>query len=157
MPGGGGPQLGMARGGYPFDYLQSKPGLPIRHFADGGGVDQWPPAIRRIMMLQHLSRLFARGGSSGAGQGRGPSSFVPDQGMGDGRSDNVDARLSPGEFVMDAETTSMLGNGNSQAGARKMEEFRQNIRQHKGKAMAKGKFSPDAKPPGAYLPKGALS
>jgi hypothetical protein len=76
---------------------------------------------------------------------------VPSDGQGDGRSDHVDARLSPGEFVMDAETVALLGNGDSDAGARELEHMRQNIRKQKGQALAKGHFSPDAKAPGAYL------
>lgn len=103
---------------------------------------------------------MASGGYSGMpmlGYARGGPDFVQDQGHGDGRSDHVEARLSPGEFVMDAETTSLLGNGDSAAGARKLEELRQKIRKHKGRALARGKFSPDADDAGDYLPKGALS
>ena len=81
----------------------------------------------------------------------GGGDYVPDSGHGDGRSDHVDAKLSPGEFVMDAETVSLLGNGSNKAGAAKMEEFRQGLRKQKGKALAKGKFSPDAKPPMDYV------
>lgn len=72
---------------------------------------------------------------------------------GDGRSDHIEALLSPGEFVMDAETVSLLGNGSSEAGARRLEEMRQAVRKQKGGALSKGKFSPDAKSPLAYLGK----
>lgn len=80
--------------------------------------------------------------------------YVQPDGRGDGRSDHVPAVLSPGEFVMDAETVALAGNGDNNAGARRMEQLRQNIRRDKGKALAKGKFSPDAKPLESYLPKG---
>lgn len=70
---------------------------------------------------------------------------------GDGRSDHIEALLSPGEFVMDAETVSLLGNGSSEAGARRLEEMRQAIRKQKGGALSQGKFSPDAKSPLSYL------
>jgi hypothetical protein len=79
--------------------------------------------------------------------------YVAPDGMGDGRSDHVPAKLSPGEFVMDAETVSMLGNGDNDAGARRLDEMRKNLRKSKGQALAKGKFSPDAKSPESYLPK----
>jgi hypothetical protein len=79
------------------------------------------------------------------------SGFVPSDGQGNGRSDHIDAALSPGEFVMDAETTSMLGDGDNTAGARKLEGLRQNIRRHKGAQLARGKFSPKAKQPEAYM------
>lgn len=72
----------------------------------------------------------------------------------DGRSDDVPAVLSDGEYVMDAETVAMLGNGSSKAGAKKLDDMRAKLRQHKGKALAGGKISPNAKSPLAYL-KGA--
>lgn len=81
----------------------------------------------------------------------GGDAFVPDRGTGDGRSDNVDARLSPGEYIMDGETVALLGNGNNNAGARKLDQMRHNLRKQKGKALAKGKFSPNAKDPEDYI------
>jgi hypothetical protein len=72
----------------------------------------------------------------------------------DGRSDDVNAVLSDGEYVFDAETVAMLGNGSSKAGANRLDNMRENVRQHKGQALASGKISPDAKSPLAYL-KGA--
>lgn len=73
------------------------------------------------------------------------------RGAGTGRSDEINARLSDGEYVFDAESVAMLGDGSSDAGARKLDAMRAEIRKHKGKALAKGKFSPDAKSPLAYL------
>ena len=72
----------------------------------------------------------------------------------DGRSDDVDALLSDGEYVIDAETVAMLGNGSSEAGASRLDQMRSSIRKHKGKNLSQGKISPDAKSPLAYL-KGA--
>jgi hypothetical protein len=72
----------------------------------------------------------------------------------DGRSDDVNAVLSDGEYVFDAETVAMLGNGSSNAGAKKLDGMREQVRSHKGRALASGKISPDAKSPLAYL-KGA--
>jgi hypothetical protein len=76
------------------------------------------------------------------------------KGSGSGRDDTIDARLSDGEYVMDAETVAMLGDGSSDEGARRLDKMRNELRQHKGKALAKGKFSPNAKSPLTYL-KGA--
>lgn len=73
------------------------------------------------------------------------------QGPGDGRDDQIDAKLSDGEYVMDAETVSMLGNGSNQAGAKALDGLRVNLRKHKGSKLAKGKISPNAKQPGAYM------
>lgn len=73
------------------------------------------------------------------------------RGSGSGRADTIDARLSDGEYVMDAETVAMLGDGSGEEGARRLDEMRSNLRQHKGRVMAKGKFSPDAKSPLMYI------
>jgi hypothetical protein len=72
-------------------------------------------------------------------------------GAGTGRSDSISAQLSDGEYVIDAETVALLGDGSSKAGAKRLDQFRANIRKQKGSALAKGKFSPDAKRPEQYL------
>jgi hypothetical protein len=72
-------------------------------------------------------------------------------GGGSGRDDTIDARLSDGEYVMDAETVALLGDGSNKEGARRLDDMRAKIRQHKGKKLSRGQFSPDAKSPLAYL------
>jgi len=72
-------------------------------------------------------------------------------GGGSGRDDTIDAKLSDGEYVMDAETVALLGDGSSKEGARRLDQMRAKVRQHKGKTLARGQFSPDAKSPLAYL------
>jgi hypothetical protein len=72
-------------------------------------------------------------------------------GAGDGRADKIDAKLSDGEYVIDAETVALLGNGSSKAGAQQLDKFRVNIRKHKGQKLASGKFSANAKSPEAYM------
>jgi hypothetical protein len=103
----------------------------------------WP----RITSGQYNTQGMAHGGALSA-----VARFA--RGAGTGRSDEIDAKLSDGEYVIDAETVAMLGDGSSKAGAQKLDQMRQSIRSHKGKALAKGKFSPDAKSPLSYL-KGA--
>jgi hypothetical protein len=78
------------------------------------------------------------------------------KGPGTGRSDSIAAKLSDGEYVMDAETVALLGDGSSKAGAQKLDQLRVNIRKQKGRALAKGKFSPNAKAPQAYLSGGRV-
>jgi hypothetical protein len=73
------------------------------------------------------------------------------EGGGTGRSDSIDAKLSDGEYVLDAETVALLGDGSSKAGAAKLDQFRANIRKQKGKALSQGKISPDAQSPDRYL------
>ena len=76
------------------------------------------------------------------------------RGSGSGRDDTINARLSDGEYVMDAETVALLGDGSNSEGARRLDQMRKEIRAQKGKSLARGKFSPNAKSPLAYL-KGA--
>lgn len=76
------------------------------------------------------------------------------RGGGSGRDDTINARLSDGEYVMDAETVAMLGDGSTDEGARRLDSMRSQLRKHKGKTLARGKFSPNAKSPLSYM-KGA--
>jgi len=102
-----------------------------------------PPALG-------IGVVYARGGA-------GPLGAVARlaRGAGTGRDDTINARLSDGEYVIDAETVAMLGDGSTKAGAKKLDDMRSALRKHKGSVLAKGKFSPNAKSPLAYL-KGAV-
>lgn len=80
--------------------------------------------------------------------------YVPDQGEGDGQSDDVPARLSKGEYVFDAHSVSMLGNGSNSTGAQKLEQLRQNLRKHAAKSNSKGKQFMNAKEPAQYMNQG---
>lgn len=73
------------------------------------------------------------------------------RGKGSGRSDEIDAKLSDGEYVVDAETVALLGDGSSNAGAKALDNLRVAVRKHKGRDLAKGKFSVKAKRPERYL------
>ena len=75
------------------------------------------------------------------------------RGPGSGRSDEIPAVLSDGEYVMDSETVALLGDGSTDAGARRLDEMRENLRKHKAKKLAKGRFSHAAKKPEQYLKK----
>jgi hypothetical protein len=103
---------------------------------------------------------------------RGPSMYAPDvdnmrfakggraefavNGPGTGRSDDIPAVLSDGEYVIDAETVALLGDGSSKAGAKKLDDLRVKVRKHKGQKLAKGRFSANAKKPEAYLSGGRI-
>jgi hypothetical protein len=73
------------------------------------------------------------------------------KGSGTGRDDTINARLSDGEYVIDAEIVALLGDGSTEAGAKRLDQMRAEIRRQKGKNLAKGKISPNAKSPLAYL------
>ena len=93
---------------------------------------------------------MATGGLTGyAAGGSNRSRYMA--GEGSGRDDKIPALLSDGEYVMDAETLALLGDGSTKEGARRMDQFRANIRRHKGRALSRGQISPDAKSPDKYM------
>ena len=100
---------------------------------------------------------FAQGGSLAAKRGGPPrrTEFAVN-GAGTGRSDDIPAVLSDGEYVIDAETVALLGDGSNKAGAKKLDDLRVKVRKHKGQKLAKGRFSAKAKKPEAYLSGGRI-
>jgi hypothetical protein len=70
---------------------------------------------------------------------------------GHGRSDHIQALLSPGEYVIDAESVSMLGNGSSDAGAGMLDRFREQLRKHKADGLSQGRMSADSMQPERYM------
>jgi hypothetical protein len=93
---------------------------------------------------------MATGGLTGYAKGGSKSSRYVD-GPGSGREDKIPALLSDGEYVIDAETLALLGDGSTKEGARRMDQFRANIRKHKGRALSRGRISPNAKSPSKYM------
>lgn len=75
------------------------------------------------------------------------------KGDGDGVSDDIPAviagkqpaRLSEGEFVVPARIVSELGNGSTDAGAKKLYSMMDRIQKHRGKTMGKKNYSVDSK------------
>jgi hypothetical protein len=108
----------------------------------GGGQD-----FRFADMMRNLS---ARGGGQYAGGGYA-------RGAGSGRDDTIEALLSDGEYVMDAETVALLGDGSNDAGAERLDQMREELRRHKGRELSKGKFSSNARRPMQYLKKGGYA
>ena len=102
-----------------------------------------------------VTQPLKRGGKAKAPPGGLSQVAMLASGTGSGRDDTINARLSDGEYVLDAETVALLGNGSTKAGAAVLDQMREQLRKQKGKALAKGKFSPDAKSPLAYM-KGGL-
>src|SRR5690606_24891400 len=52
------------------------------------------------------------------------------QGPGSGRSDDIEALLSDGEYVIDAESVALLGDGSLDEGSRRLDQMRANLRRH---------------------------
>lgn len=92
-----------------------------------------------------LSPLHAIAGAHYTTDGSGPLVTGP----GGGQDDKVPAWLANGEYVFDASTVSDLGDGSTEEGAKKLDQLREAIRQHK-RGGAKG-LPPKAKPTTAYM------
>jgi hypothetical protein len=75
------------------------------------------------------------------------------QGPGDGQSDDIPAMLADGEWVMDAESVSQLGNGSNKAGAAILDAMREALRAHKRSAPI-NKIPPKSKSPLQYIAEG---
>lgn len=124
---------------------------------NGGVNGGWMQTERGMPPPEEIATqaAFARGGSTG-GTSRKPRTEFAVHGAGTGRSDDIPAVLSDGEYVMDAETVALLGDGSSKAGAEKLDQLRVNLRRHKGANLAKGRFSVNAKSPEKYLTGGRV-
>lgn len=79
----------------------------------------------------------------------------PIDGPGGGQDDIVDIKAAPGEYIWDAETVSMFGDGDNDEGARRLDQLREAIRAHKRSAPP-DEIAPRAESPLAYM-KGGLN
>lgn len=100
---------------------------------------------------QEVAQLYgyANGGALRYASGSAVTRHV--RGPGTGRSDSIPAQLSDGEYVLTAEDVSLLGDGSNEAGAKRLDGFREELRMHKGGALSRGEISPDAKSPMEYM------
>jgi hypothetical protein len=62
------------------------------------------------------------------------------------------ARLADGEFVVPARIVSELGNGSTEAGARKLYSMMERVQEARGKTVGKGKVAHNSRAD-KYLPK----
>lgn len=72
------------------------------------------------------------------------------QGEEGGQDDVVDIKAAPGEYIIDAEIVSALGDGNNENGARKLDKMRYNIRKHK-RSGGLAQIAPKAKAVSDYM------
>ena len=101
-------------------------------------------SMNQLLSRPEYSKQVAEGGFLGYNQGGMPSQSQPYfegevQGPGDGQSDEVafrvdggqvdGAMLSPQEYVLAADVVSAIGNGSSDAGAAKLDQFMKGVRQ----------------------------
>jgi len=121
----------------------------------GGGANsprQMPQQDWNTYAFRPEQSFFTNVPQQGLAKGGLPEQAKPVvQGPLGGRSDDRPVMVSPGEYVVDAETVSMLGNGDTKSGAKALDQFRVNVRKHKGRALAKGRISPNSKRPEHYM------
>ena len=100
---------------------------------------------------------YANGGMSHLGDYSDGGRLL--RGPGDGVSDSIPAtigkgqpaRLADGEFVVPARIVSEIGNGSTEAGARKLYKMLDRIQAARGKTVGKGKVATNTKAD-KYLP-----
>jgi hypothetical protein len=123
-----------------------------------GQLDLGPVSGERSKYDNQESILAAQGGIMGYNLGGYASGGNPRllRGPGDGMSDNIPAtiadrqpaRLADGEFVVPADVVSHLGNGSTEAGAKKLHEMMNSVRKARtgnpkqGKKINPSKFMP---------------
>jgi hypothetical protein len=134
---GGGPAQTTIGGGL------SKAYTPYRYmpYAAGGITNLTPMAAGGISSLGG----YSDGGRLLKGPGDGVSDSIPAT-----ISDRQPARLADGEFVVPARIVSELGNGSTDAGARKLYQMMNRVQQSRNKTMGKN-FAKDTKAD-KYLP-----
>lgn len=139
-----------------YTYQGKDLAAPTAGSVSGGGSDTVGGGSKdEVTVSPHASGGYMPGGIAMLAQGGSGSRYL--RGPGDGVSDSIPARfeksgqparLADGEFVIDARTVSELGNGSSEAGARKLYAMMDRV--HKARKTAKR-----GKPSGAdkFLPK----
>ena len=120
-------------------------------FADGGDIDNSGYPGESVVRMADGGISSTLGGYSDGGRLlRGP---------GDGVSDSIPAvigrkqpaRLADGEFVVPARIVSEIGNGSTEAGARKLYAMMDRVQKARGKTVGKGKVAKNTRAD-KYLP-----
>ena len=135
------PGAGSVERRYFDDTFTALPIQKVADFAVGGPVDTYSNANpNNNINLNKISgasdaEAYAMGGLTAFARGGLPPRYL--QGDGDGMSDSIkanidgkqEARLADGEFVVPADVVAHLGNGSSNAGAKRLHAMMDRIRQ----------------------------
>jgi hypothetical protein len=136
----------------------STEGRPVvAYTATGEKIYGEKPTARYGMGMGQNARSFASGGVSHLGDYSDGGRLL--RGPGDGVSDSIPAmigkkqpaRLADGEFVVPARIVSELGNGSTEAGARKLYAMMDRVQSARGKTVGKGKVAKNSRSE-KYLP-----
>jgi hypothetical protein len=119
------------------------------------GYDQLTPEQQRMTEQMRMNTGgvtgYAAGGISDLGSYSDGGRLL--RGPGDGVSDDIPAmigkkqpaRLADGEFVVPARIVSELGNGSTEAGARKLYAMMDRVQKTRGKTVGKGKVATNSR------------
>jgi hypothetical protein len=116
-------------------------------YADGGPVEEMSNRNQMQTMMANGGQMFARGGISHLGDYSDGGRLL--KGPGDGVSDSIPAtiankrpaRLADGEFVVPARIVSELGNGSTEAGARKLYAMMDRVQKARKKSIGENKVA----------------
>ena len=112
-------------------------------YADGGPVQMMSERNQALTLMANGGQQFAKGGISHLGDYSDGGRLL--KGPGDGVSDSIPAtiankrpaRLADGEFVVPARIVSELGNGSTEAGARKLYAMMDRVQKMRKKSIGK--------------------
>jgi hypothetical protein len=116
-------------------------------YANGGPVDEMSQRNEAMTLMADGGQMFARGGISHLGDYSDGGRLL--KGPGDGVSDSIPAtiankrpaRLADGEFVVPARIVSELGNGSTEAGARKLYAMMDRVQKARKKSIGKNRVA----------------
>jgi len=155
-PAGGG-EATYFTGNQLSNYTQAPGYTVMRPYAAGGrvGLESLPRDERYARMKEYGERVaaYARGGSLNLRGHRGSLDPMFTRGAGDGMSDSIPAyidggsvsepiRVADGEYIVPADAVSHLGNGSSNAGAKKLDKMVSTVRKAR---TGKSKQAPQVK------------
>jgi Domain of unknown function (DUF4214) len=127
--------------------LAEQLGKPLAEVKTGMGIKGAAPAYAQGGMMQSYAGggLGSLGGYSDGGQLlKGPGDGVSDS-IPASIGDKQPARLADGEFVVPARIVSELGNGSTEAGARKLYSMMDRVQNNRKKSIGKGNVAIDSR------------
>lgn len=137
--------------------VAQQPTTPMPMMADGGTVENMSLRNEAETLMANGGQMYAGGGLSHLGDYSDGGRLL--RGPGDGVSDSIPAvigqkqpaRLADGEFVVPARIVSELGNGSTEAGARKLYAMMDRVQKVRGQTTGKGNVAKNSRAD-KYLP-----
>jgi hypothetical protein len=128
-------------------YRAAQTVTPPRAMAAGGPIEEMSNQNRAETLMVNGGQMLARGGISHLGDYSDGGRLL--KGPGDGVSDSIPAtiankrpaRLADGEFVVPARIVSELGNGSTEAGARKLYAMMDRVQKARKKSIGKNRVA----------------